>query len=149
MPLPESVGMRLSAHIAEHGPSRVTLPWTTPAGRPVTADLLFTSRARNALDRNHFNRQRRAARRAAGVPDDRDNGSHKLRHNAASAWLAQGVDVRTVSEYLGHSSASTTLSTYAHLMPSAADRARRAMDGFFQGETSQASALDVPAGGAG
>lgn len=127
----------------------MTLPWTTPGGRPVTAELLFTTRGGGALDRNTFNRRWRQARRAAGVPDERENGCHKLRHTAASAWLAQGVDVRTVAEYMGHANASTTLSTYAHLMPDAADRARRAMDAFFRGETSEASARDVPSGGAG
>lgn len=146
VPLPESVGLRLSAHIAEHGTIRVALPWGTPAGQPVAADLLFTTRTGCALDRNTFNRWWRDARKAAGVADGRDNGCHKLRHTAASAWLAQGVDVRTVAEYLGHANASTTLGTYAHLMPDASDRARRAMDAFFQGETSP-SALDVPGGG--
>jgi site-specific recombinase XerD len=35
-------------------------------------------------------------------PADRDNAMHVLRHTAASAWLAAGVDVRTVAEFLGH-----------------------------------------------
>jgi integrase len=68
---------------------------------------------------------------------------HVLRHTAASAWLAAGVDIRTVAEYLGHSDPGFTLKTYAHLMPGASDRARRAMDAFFQ-DTGEASALEVP-----
>jgi hypothetical protein len=69
------------------------------------------------------------------------------RHTAASAWLAAGVDVRTVAEYLGHSDPGFTLRTYVHLMPGAADRARLAMDAFFQGTATTASALEVPSNG--
>ncbi len=54
-----------------------------------------------------------------------------LRHTAASAWLGAGVDIRTVAEYLGHEDPGFTLRTYTHLMPDAADRARKAMDAFF------------------
>ena len=50
----------------------------------------------------------------------RQNGSpenlnvHSLRHTNASLLIAQGVDVRTVANLLGHSQASTTLDIYAH-----------------------------------
>jgi integrase len=69
---------------------------------------------------------------------------HVLRHTAASAWLAAGVDIRTVAEYLGHSDPGFTLRVYAHLMPDASDRARTAMDQFF---AESPSALNVPSGG--
>ena len=41
---------------------------------------------------------------------------HSLRHSAATRMLASGVDVRTVAAVLGHSSAATTLSVYAHVV---------------------------------
>jgi integrase len=91
-----------------------------------------------------LNKLWRTARGAAGIADTRANGMHVLRHTAASAWLSAGVDVRTVAEYLGHGDPGFTLRTYAHLMPDSADRARKAMSTFFQGE---ASALDVPSEG--
>jgi integrase len=50
--------------------------------------------------------------------------------SATSAWRAQGVDVRTVAEYLGHADPGFTLKPYAHLMPDVADRARIAMGAF-------------------
>ena len=140
VPLPSSVGLRLSAHLAEHGTTRVTLPWTTADGEPTSARLLFTTADGRALRRGAFNKLWIAAR--AGVAEGRANGTHVLRHTAASAWLAAGVDVRTVAEYLGHTNPGFTLKTYAHLMPDAADRARRAMDEFFQ-----RSAPDVPSEG--
>ena len=42
---------------------------------------------------------------------------HSLRHTHATWLLLQGVDVKTVSERLGHSSVSTTLAIYAHVLP--------------------------------
>jgi integrase len=73
---------------------------------------------------------------------------HVLRHTAASAWLAEGVDINTVAEYLGHEDPGFTLRTYTHLMPSAADRARKAMDAFFEGKITEQSAQNVPSDGA-
>lgn len=50
---------------------------------------------------------------------------HTLRHSFATRLLELGVDVKTVSVLLGHSSARTTLACYAH---SLLDRQRAAMD---------------------
>lgn len=44
---------------------------------------------------------------------------HDLRHTFATMMIAGGVDVRTVSSYLGHSSASMTLNVYADVDPDA------------------------------
>ena len=41
---------------------------------------------------------------------------HSLRHTHATMLLTAGVDIRTVSERLGHAQVSTTLDTYAHVM---------------------------------
>lgn len=145
VPLPEAVGLRLSAHIAAHPPLAVTLPWKAPGGEMVTASLLFPRSVGVALHRPSFNDMWRAALTKAGIPTGRDNGCHALRHTAASAWLVAGVDIRTVAEYLGHSDPGFTLRTYTHLMPDAADRARKAMDMFF---AAAPSALVVPSGAA-
>ena len=51
---------------------------------------------------------------------------HGLRHFYASGLIASGCDVVTVQRALGHASATTTLSTYSHLWPSAEDRTRAA-----------------------
>jgi integrase len=64
----------------------------------------------------------RTAREQAGV----SCRLHDLRHFYASGLIAAGCDVVTVQRALGHSSASTTLGTYAHLWPDANDRTRRA-----------------------
>lgn len=52
---------------------------------------------------------------------------HSLRHTHATMLLTAGVDIRTVSERLGHAQVSTTLETYAHVM---AGRDQRAADMF-------------------
>jgi integrase len=44
---------------------------------------------------------------------------HELRHYLASGLIAAGCDVVTVQRAMGHASATTTLSTYADLWPSA------------------------------
>jgi Phage integrase family len=57
-----------------------------------------------------------------------ENGFHALRHHFASALLHNGVDIRALAAYLGHSDPGFTLRTYVHLMPDADDRMRQAVD---------------------
>ena len=44
-------------------------------------------------------------------------GFHSLRHTFATRALEIGVDVKTLSEILGHKNANVTLQRYAHSMP--------------------------------
>ena len=48
---------------------------------------------------------------------------HDCRHTAATLMLAAGTPVKVVSEVLGHASVTTTLSTYAHVLPGMAEEA--------------------------
>ena len=50
--------------------------------------------------------------REAGLRDIR---LHDLRHSCASLMLANGVPMKQIQEWLGHSDFSTTANTYAHL----------------------------------
>ena len=52
---------------------------------------------------------------------------HDTRHTAASLMLASGVQPKIVSELLGHSNISITLSIYAHVMPGMAEEAGAAL----------------------
>lgn len=65
----------------------------------------------------------RATRKGAGLELVK---LHDLRHFFASGLIAAGCDVVAVQKALGHSSATTTLNTYAHLWPTAEDRTRKA-----------------------
>ena len=44
-------------------------------------------------------------------------GIHTLRHTFASVLIKKGVDIKVISEILGHSSVSFTYKTYIHLFP--------------------------------
>jgi integrase len=113
VPLPGSIALRLAAQIAAHPPVPVSLPWKAPDGKPLTARLGFTSRESAALNRNHVNSfVWKPALKAAGVPTTRENRFHALRHYFASALLANGVDIRALAAYLGHSDPGFTLRVY-------------------------------------
>ncbi|MGO4181199.1 tyrosine-type recombinase/integrase [Paenibacillus sp. TAF43_2] len=53
---------------------------------------------------------------------------HDLRHQSASIMLNEREDVRIVSQRLGHSTVSTTLNVYSHLLPTAQESAALALD---------------------
>ena len=50
------------------------------------------------------------------VPQDKQAGTHVLRHSAARHWLSCGVPINAVSLWLGHSHIETTL-IYLRLLP--------------------------------
>ena len=52
---------------------------------------------------------------------------HCLRHTHATELLRAGVPVKVVSERLGHASITTTLATYAHVLPDMQDAAASEM----------------------
>jgi integrase len=43
-------------------------------------------------------------------------GLHDLRHAAASAWIAQGVDLKRLQVWIGHANIQLTLDVYGHLV---------------------------------
>jgi integrase len=51
-------------------------------------------------------------------------GWHALRHYAISAWLAAGIDLKTVQRWAGHATLTLTLDTYGHMIPRQDDNAR-------------------------
>jgi len=134
VPLEEDVALRLAHHMETYQLHEVTLPWNEPGnprrhGKPHTAVLMFTKRG-GAVHPATFNTMGwRQARDAAGIADG--GGLHELRHLFASALLAGGVDIRALSEYLGHHDPTVTLRIYAHLMPSARGRALKAIKAAF------------------
>ena len=128
VPLPASVSVALAEHVRLHPAREVTLPWRVPDGPKRTARLLFVSTDGNALLRSSFNNIWRAAVESAGLTPGQRAGMHQLRHRYASVLLAGGVDIKALSEYLGHADAGFTLRVYSHLMPSAEGRARRAVE---------------------
>ena len=67
---------------------------------------LFLSKSRNKLDRTAVFRI--IKKTAKNISLQTDVHPHTLRHSAATHMLEGGCDLRTVQEFLGHSSVSTT-----------------------------------------
>jgi integrase len=72
---------------------------------------------------------------AASISLDRDKskGLHILRHIFATLALQNGVDIKTVSEMLGHYSAGFILDTYTHVTTSAKREAANTMGSILSG----------------
>jgi integrase len=102
-------------------------------------DLIFCTRAGEPLNRTTISRAFRDRLQIAGLQRRR---FHDLRHGAATLWLAAGVDLKTVSALLGHSTISTTANIYTGVLDSlkadAAERMTRLMMGTTTPRQSQA-----------
>ncbi len=108
--LPDELVATLADHVARHrsgGSDRGRWLFVDVAGRP--------------FHPQRVNHRWCRARKAAGADHV---CMHDLRHFYASGLIAAGCDVVTVQRALGHSSATTTLTTYAHRWPTAEDRTR-------------------------
>jgi integrase len=71
----------------------------------------------------------KARDRVEGLPEG--YRFHDLRHYLASLLIASGLGVKVAQARLRHTSAKTTLDTYAHLWPDSDDTSRRALEGAF------------------
>jgi integrase len=81
-------------------------------GRPEADALVFGSPEGLPLSPDNLSRDWKRAVKALGLPEIM---FHALRHSHASALIASGIDVLTVSRRLGHGTPVVTLTTYAHL----------------------------------
>jgi integrase len=119
IPLPDGIAETLRAHRLAQNEARLLLgsEWQaepdfvfrTGTGRPVDGRNLTRS----------FHQIQREAYKATN-PKARNNdipvlGIHSLRHRAASLMLSAGVNPKTASEVLGHSSVRLTLDLYSHV----------------------------------
>lgn len=110
--LPDELIAILSEHVREHTPTGMPDRW------------LFDDDGKPWHD-NLVDYRWRSTRTDAGLT----HKLHDLRHYFASGLIAAGCDVVTVQRAMGHASATTTLSTYAHLWPTAEDTTRAAASG--------------------
>lgn len=131
--LPEQVATALRAHLAEQSRERlragsrwvgfqtdgetVELVFCQPNGRPIE----FTRDYKNWL----------ALLERADVPEAR---LHDARHTAATILLEMGVNVKIVSEMLGHATTSFTQQRYQHLVPELVEDAANRMSDALWGE---------------
>ncbi|MEV4263518.1 site-specific integrase [Kribbella sp. NPDC049584] len=143
VPVSEGAALVLLQHIETYPPRPYSLPWERPDGDPLEASILFRWRDdRHIQARSYNERVWKPALVAAGVIPEptrtdrgalqyvssRDSGMHALRHYYASVALADGVNIKELAEYLGHSDPGFTLRLYTHMLPSSHERARKAID---------------------
>jgi integron integrase len=149
--LPESLVPDLRAHIeklrdlhtrdVEAGCAEVYLPgalarkyptaavqfgwyWMFPSARP-SLDPRANKVRRHHLAPSTVQRIVRDAVKAAGI--EKPASVHTLRHSFATHLLLNGVDLREIQEYLGHSSVETTM-IYTHVVKTLRNRARSPLD---------------------
>jgi integrase len=67
-------------------------------------------------------------------------GLHAARHTAASVMIAAGVNVKALSEFLGHASITITLDRYGHLLPGSIAEAAALLDAYHARDTDRTGA---------
>ena len=85
-------------------------------------DLVFCTKIGTSMDKRNILRTYHRILKAAGL---NQRGLHTLRHTFATRAVASGMDIRTLSEILGHENVATTLNLYVH---SSLDKKRAALD---------------------
>jgi integrase len=76
-------------------------------------NLAFTGTFGKPLDERNVLRRFQKLLPLAGLQKMR---IHDLRHSAVAILIAQGVNIKAISELLGHSSVAFTLQVYGHLL---------------------------------
>ncbi|MEN6621138.1 MAG: site-specific integrase [Smithella sp.] len=90
-------------------------------------DLVFTNIWGKPMDTSNFT-SRYFKKMLAQADLDRSFRFHDLRHTHATLLLRQGVNIKVISERLGHSTVTMTLDTYSHLMPDMQETAVTALE---------------------
>ena len=106
--LPPSSVETLRAHRRQQLELRMALG----QGRPESSALVFSTIEGGPLSPDNLSRDWRRVTTARKLPRIR---FHALRHTHASALIASGLDVFTISRRLGHASPAVTLAIYGHL----------------------------------
>lgn len=110
VPLPAVCVDRLRAHRARQHQTRLRMP----PGAWTDRGLVFPGRGGGIISGRgqKYQIDRLCAR--AGLPSVTP---HELRHSGASYLLSLGVDIKTISQRLGHASTRTTMEVYLHPSP--------------------------------
>jgi integrase len=91
--------------------------------------LMFGDAADKPFDYDTMIARARTAWNAAGIEPI---GLHAARHTAASVMIAAGVNVKALSEFLGHASIVITLDRYGHLLPGSLVEATTLLDAYLE-----------------
>jgi integrase len=116
---------RLAAFLVEYKKARGD--WYRHNNTSLTPDdLVFTNASGKPQDPSVLSHYFKKVADAAGLKGVR---FHDLRHTFASLALLRGVNVKIISEMLGHSSVAFTMKTYAHVLKGMQKDAVKLMDG--------------------
>lgn len=136
--LPAPTVAALKKHRTAQKADRLKLGAAWPK-KPLGHDLVFRTPLGTAVDPDNFrNRTYRLTQETFTPEAERPKkgekwpteyrwSPHELRHSAASLLIAQGVDLKVISEVLGHSSIRITADVYGHLLDDAGVVAADAM----------------------
>jgi integrase len=72
----------------------------------------------------------------------------ECRHTFASLMIAAGVNAKALQTFMGHSTVTTTLDTYGHLMPGSEDEAAVLLDAYLAAQRERAEDAARAAGAA-
>ena len=90
-------------------------------------ERLFGATGRSPFDPQKLQRRADDAWKEAGLERITPHGG---RHTFASLMIASGVNAKALQTFLGHSSITTTLDTYGHLMPGSEEEAASLLDAY-------------------
>jgi integrase len=108
-----------------HRRERIELRLALGMGRLGRDDLIFATPDGAPLSPDKLSRDWGLAVTAVGLPA---TTFHALRHSHASALIAAGLDVLTISRRLGHGSPGITLGVYGHLFSNTDAAAAKAIE---------------------
>jgi integrase len=142
----KATGLRLKAPKTKHGRRRISLPQAAiealrehrkqllelrlvlGLGKLQDSTPVFCTPEGNLADPDKLSKDWNRLAAARGLPKV---NLHALRHSHASALIAAGLDVVTVSRRLGHANPSITMNIYAHLFHRGDETAADAIDTLF------------------
>jgi integrase len=142
-------GLRIKAPKTKHGRRTITLPdflvtdlrahrqaqleqrVALGLGRPPDDTLIFGHIDGSPRRPDGLTQEWGRARRDLGLKVS----LHAFRHTHASALIASGMDILTISRRLGHSSPTVTLQVYGHLFANTDDRAAQIVQAAFSSRT--------------
>lgn len=90
---------------------------------PKISPFVFATSKRQSMSLSYLDETFKALFDAVGLK----MRPHDLRHYHATTLLANGVNIKAVSQRLGHNNINTTLNLYVHYMPEVDDLASRIM----------------------
>jgi integrase len=112
--------------LRDHRKAQLELRFQLGMGKHESDALVFCNHDGSPISPNYISKIWRL--KISSVPGLPKVSFHSLRHSHASALIAAGIDVVTVSRRLGHSSPVITLGVYAHLFSKTDDGAAAAIE---------------------